>query len=105
MSAKFPLIAFVHTRWYPAWAVNFITEGGKPNSCQTCDKVKGVPSAHYVRRGYAATANPCIPARELNDIGPFDTCRYSGGDADFCRRAVIGGYQDVAGSLGALVRR
>ena len=57
------------------------------------DQVKGIPQEHYVARGYAATANLSVPRKVYERLGGFDERRYSGGDADFCRRAVAAGFQ------------
>ncbi|UCV18275.1 glycosyltransferase family 2 protein [Ferribacterium limneticum] len=51
------------------------------------DVALGLPQARYVRRGYAITANLFIPVQVFEKVGMFDQSRFSGGDADFCRRA------------------
>lgn len=59
-----------------AGAVEVVAEGGDPlNRYQIYDMVKGIPQAHYVRRGYAATANLCVPKAIIDSIGTFDRCR------------------------------
>lgn len=63
----------------------------KPNWVERFDSVKGIPQVKYVSRGYAATANLAVPARLLRSLGGFDESRFSGGDAEFCRRAVAHG--------------
>jgi GT2 family glycosyltransferase len=63
-----------------------------PNAYQIYDMVKGIPQGRYVRRGYAATANLCVARAVLESIGMFDARRFSGGDAELCRRAGRGGY-------------
>lgn len=76
-----------------AGAVEVTAEGsGEPNSYQIYDMVKGIPQAHYVRRGYAATANLCVPKAVIDDVGAFDSSRYSGGDSELCRRTNQHGY-------------
>ena len=40
-----------------------------------------------MRLGYAATANLAVPAPVFAALGGFDAGRFSGGDAEFCRRA------------------
>ncbi len=76
-----------------AGAVQVTAEGcDAPNPYQIYDMVKGIPQAHYVRRGYAATANLCVPKAVIERIGPFDAGRYSGGDNELCRRASKHGY-------------
>src|SRR5690606_4712895 len=51
------------------------------------DLVMGFPQAGYVRRGYGVTANLLVPRGILAEVGGFDEKRYSGGDAELCRRA------------------
>lgn len=57
------------------------------------DVLMGLPQERYVRRGYAVTANLFVPAAAFMDVGFFDEARFSGGDAEFCRRAVSKGWQ------------
>ncbi len=66
-------------------------EPGKATPWAIYDFVKGIPQEAYVKRGYAATANLCVSRRVYDRIGGFDAARFSGGDADFCRRAVAAG--------------
>lgn len=63
----------------------------KPNWVERFDRVKGIPQQRYVSRGYGATANLCVPSRLFSSLGGFDESRFSGGDADFCRRAIANG--------------
>ena len=70
-----------------AGAVEIVTSGPKPSLIEHYDQIKGIPQALYVSRGYAATANLAIPAELFRSLGGFDESRYSGGDAEFCRRA------------------
>lgn len=56
------------------------------------DVIMGLPQERYVRRGYAVTANLFVPAAAFKDVGLFDEARFSGGDAEFCRRAVSKGW-------------
>ncbi|QDY70404.1 glycosyltransferase family 2 protein [Qingshengfaniella alkalisoli] len=60
---------------------------GPPNWCSSYDLVRGIPQRRYVSRGYAATANLAVPAQVFRRVGGFDPQRFSGGDAEFCRRA------------------
>lgn len=48
------------------------------------DKVKGIPQKRYFKKGYAATANLVVSKRVFDEVGGFDSLRYSGGDAAFC---------------------
>jgi GT2 family glycosyltransferase len=57
------------------------------NWCEAYEQVHGIPQAHYVRRGYATTANLLVPRALFARVGRFDAQRLSGGDAEFCRRA------------------
>lgn len=75
-----------------AGAVEMYTESARPNAYETYDLVRGIPQEKYVRRGYAATANLLVHRRAMDEMGGFDATRYSGGDADFCRRASTKGY-------------
>ena len=56
------------------------------------DVVLGLPQQRYVRNGYAVTANLLIPRLAFEEVGLFDSGRFSGGDADFCRRATARGW-------------
>lgn len=60
---------------------------GEPNDAELYDLVMGFPQAAYVRRGYGVTANLFVPREILGRAGGFDEKRFSGGDAEFCRRA------------------
>lgn len=59
-----------------------------PNYFELYDMMTGIPQAQYVKRGYAATANLFVPADLFFQLSGFDPDRFSGGDAEFCRRAV-----------------
>ena len=59
----------------------------QPNWIERFDGVRGIPQEQYVSRGYAATANLAVPAQIFRSLGGFDESRFSGGDAEFCRRA------------------
>ncbi len=56
------------------------------------DTVRGMPQDRFVTRNYAVTANLAVPADVFRTLGGFDGNRLSGGDAEFCRRAVGLGY-------------
>lgn len=75
-----------------AGAVQMYAESPDPNFYEIYDILRGIPQEHYVSRGYAATANLLVPKSMLEELGGFDTTRYSGGDADLCRRARARGY-------------
>ena len=60
---------------------------GRPNPYAAYDGLRGIPQERYVRLGYAATANLAVPRAVFDAQGGFDATRFSGGDAEFCRRA------------------
>lgn len=69
-----------------------VVGGEDPNACEIYDMIRGIPQARYVARGYAATANLAVPAAVFAALGGFDPRRFSGGDAEFCRRAGAAGH-------------
>lgn len=69
-----------------------VVGGASPNPCEIYDMIRGIPQARYVARGYAATANLAVPAAVFAALGGFDPRRFSGGDAEFCRRAGAAGH-------------
>lgn len=69
-----------------------VVSGEIPNACEIYDMIRGIPQARYVARGYAATANLAVPAAVFTALGGFDPRRFSGGDAEFCRRAGAAGH-------------
>jgi glycosyltransferase involved in cell wall biosynthesis len=70
----------------------------EPGSCsdmtssEVFDVIMGLPQERYVRHGYAVTANLFIPSIAFEEVGLFDQNRFSGGDAEFCRRAGAKGW-------------
>lgn len=79
-----------------AGAVRMTADGAAIlNPWQIYDLVKGIPQDWYVSRGYATTANLCVPRQAFERAGRFDATRFSGGDAEFCRRALALGYRLV----------
>jgi GT2 family glycosyltransferase len=66
---------------------------GSPNRFELYDMALGLPQRRYVQRGYAVTANLSIPRKVFEGVGVFDDKRYSGGDAEFCQRAIAHGYR------------
>ncbi len=75
-----------------AGGIQMYTASSQPNAYEIYDMIRGIPQAAYVRRGYAATANLMVPKTILAKLGGFDAHRYSGGDADLCKRARARGY-------------
>lgn len=75
-------------------AGNVIIRGNsqQPSSAELYDMAAGLPQQRYVSRGYAVTANLAIPRTVFDVIGMFDDSRFSGGDADFCQRALSAGF-------------
>jgi glycosyltransferase involved in cell wall biosynthesis len=70
-----------------AGAIDVIQTSEKPSSYEIYDMVRGIPQERYVTRGYGATANLAVSAELFRQLGGFDGSRFSGGDAEFCRRA------------------
>ena len=58
-----------------------------PARYELYDLVMGIPQERYVKRGYGVTANLFVPREVCERLGGFDERRFSGGDAEFCRRA------------------
>jgi len=75
-----------------AGAVEIVPVSATPGPYEIYDIVKGIPQDRYVARGYAATANLAVPRPVFDQLGGFDAARFSGGDADFCRRAKQKGF-------------
>lgn len=76
--------------------------GPDPGPWEIYDAVRGIPQERYIRRGYATTANLSVTAAVFRALGGFDATRFSGGDAEFCRRAGAAG-QGIALVPGAVV--
>lgn len=74
-----------------AGRVEVVTGSRQPNIFERYDRVRGIPQDWYVSRGYAATANLAVHREDALRIGQFDESRFSGGDADYVRRAVANG--------------
>ncbi|MDX2028161.1 MAG: glycosyltransferase family A protein [Alphaproteobacteria bacterium] len=51
------------------------------------DVALGLPQKRFVRYGFGVTANLFVPRAVIDKVGPFESKRFSGGDAEFCRRA------------------
>lgn len=67
-------------------------DAGMPNLYELYDMALGLPQERYVSRGYAITANLAVRGELFKLVGRFNPERFSGGDAEFCRRAVAAGY-------------
>ncbi len=70
-------------------------EEGKENIYEAYDCLLGLDQKKCVRRGYAITANLACSRKVFDQVNGFDASRFSGGDADFVRRAVKQGYDLV----------
>lgn len=70
-----------------AGPVEITPEGNPPNRYEIYDRIRGIPQARYVSRGYAATANLAAPAPVFAAVGGFNPMRFSGGDGEFCLAA------------------
>ncbi|MFD1582816.1 glycosyltransferase family 2 protein [Microbulbifer halophilus] len=80
-------------KFFLAGRVDSVTEEDQPSACEIYDLVRGIPQSHYVNRGYAATANLAVPRALIQEVGGFNEQLFSGGDADFCRRATHKGFR------------
>ncbi|GAB1260803.1 glycosyltransferase family 2 protein [Aurantivibrio plasticivorans] len=60
-------------------------------SAEIHDVALGLPQKRYSTYGYAATANLFVPRSLFAEYGLFDGNRFSGGDAEFCRRVTSTG--------------
>jgi glycosyltransferase involved in cell wall biosynthesis len=112
--AKAPLLAFTDADCLPQpqWLEGLLQEFAKapqnsvmagkilvepqswaaPTVYELYDVALGLPQQRYVRtRGYGVTANLAMSRQLLVGLGGFDSIRFSGGDADFCRRATAHG--------------
>lgn len=78
-----------------AGAIEMVSGSERPGAYEMFDLVKGIPQQRYVRRGYGATANLALAADVFRKLGGFDGERFSGGDAEFCRRAGAAGISTV----------
>lgn len=74
-----------------AGAIQMKSDSEYPSIYEMYDMVKGIPQEWYVKRGYAVTANLTVSATLLKRLGGFNRFRYSGGDAEFTRSAVLQG--------------
>lgn len=64
-----------------------------PNAIERLERAWRFAQEHWVRLGWAATANLAVRRRTLETIGGFDPVyRHIGEDADLCLRAVRAGF-------------
>jgi glycosyltransferase involved in cell wall biosynthesis len=112
--AKGPIIAFTDSDCTPEenWLQNALAHlsdardailGGRidvyardpdhPTFAEHYDLALAFPQRHYVEvQGYSVTANLIVPRRVLDHAGPFDAQLKSGGDKEWCQRAVGKGF-------------
>lgn len=113
--AKAPLLAFTDSDCTPdeRWLENALKHqseaarptilGGRidvyaqnpehPTFAEHYDLALAFPQRHYVEvQGYSVTANLIVPRRVLAHAGPFDAKLKSGGDKEWCQRAVGKGF-------------
>jgi hypothetical protein len=75
-----------------------------PTAAEQLDQILGFDQSRTVRRGgFAVTANLLVPQPCFERLGGFDASTRSGGDKDFCRRALAAGCSLHVAS-GALIR-
>jgi glycosyltransferase involved in cell wall biosynthesis len=64
-----------------------------PTFAEHYDLALAFPQRHYIEvQGYSVTANLIVPRRILDHAGPFDATLKSGGDKEWCQRAVGRGF-------------
>jgi GT2 family glycosyltransferase len=67
--------------------------GDPPNAVERLEQRWRFSQEHWVREGWAATANLCVERRALGAVGGFDPAyRQIGEDADLCIRAGRAGF-------------
>jgi GT2 family glycosyltransferase len=70
------------------------TVSAEPNSVERLEQRWRFAQEHWVREGWAATANLCVERRALDAVGGFDPAyRHIGEDADLCVRARRAGFE------------
>src|SRR6185503_21065226 len=80
------------------------TTSDPPNAVERLEARWRFAQEHWVRQGWAATANLCAERRVLEAVGGFDPAyRHIGEDADLCLRAGRAGFV-LGWCPGALVR-
>lgn len=67
-----------------------------PTYAEQYELALAFPQEFYVKtRGYSVTANLVTTRRVMDHAGPFDTKLFSGGDKEWCQRAVGQGFKLV----------
>jgi glycosyltransferase involved in cell wall biosynthesis len=65
--------------------------GPRPSAAALLDASRHLDQQRAVADGFGATANLWLPARVFSQTGMFNEKLISGGDTEFCHRAVAGG--------------
>lgn len=80
-----------------AGRVSLVTpDGHRDNSVEAYEKIFAFQQRYSVERhGYGVTANLFCLRKVFEQVGPFDESLYSGGDIEWCTRAVRAGYSIV----------
>jgi glycosyltransferase involved in cell wall biosynthesis len=76
-----------------AGGVEMVARPGGHSFVEAYDLLLGIPQERYVRNGYAVTANLFVRNDVFKVAGLFDDTRFSGGDAELCRRAGSCGFE------------
>lgn len=76
-----------------AGGVQMVARPGERSFVEAYDLLLGIPQERYVKNGYAVTANLFVRNDVFKVAGLFDDTRFSGGDAELCRRARAFGFE------------
>jgi len=78
----------------------YFADPEKPTSVELFERRFSFRQSESVKQGWAVTANLFVRQSVFNEIGPFDTKTFSGGDSEFTKRASASGlrltYEDDA---------
>lgn len=74
-----------HVRVYPRRA-------DRPHPVEAFEVVNAFRQDRTVPRGFAVTANVVVPREVFDAVGPFNADLPSGGDAEWCGRAIAAGF-------------
>jgi GT2 family glycosyltransferase len=67
-------------------------DAARPHPVEAFEVVNAFRQDRTVPRGFAVTANVVVPREVFDAVGPFDADLPSGGDAEWCGRAVAAGF-------------
>lgn len=74
--------------------VVYARDPAKPTYAEQYDLALAFPQEFYIQtRGYSVTANLITTRRVFDHAGPFDAKLFSGGDKEWCQRAVGHGFK------------